>query len=316
MEMERSCGSDIRRDAPRCRRLSAARVSNMPTPCPPGETACTCNHGRMATIAVTHFTDPGCPCAYSASSGAGRAALALRRAARLAAGDDRPGRGPRALRRRRLHADPHDRSAAARFARYGMPFLLEPPRERIAGTGRACRAIVATRRLDPGREEQVLRALQLGWFTTTLAARRGRGDRAALERVAGRRRRGGRGRDRRAATARRVRGRQGARRAPPRAAPPSSRARRARPTGRCATRRLRSSSRAPTGDAWRPAAFSRSRPTTCWSPTSTRSSTAAAPAEEPAGGAARVPRRARHPGGRGDHGAQQQQPDRAAPSAR
>src|SRR6202035_1657245 len=35
-------------------------------------------------------------------------------------------------------------------------------------TGRACRAIVATRLLDPERENDVLRALQLGWFTTTL----------------------------------------------------------------------------------------------------------------------------------------------------
>ena len=33
---------------------------------------------------------------------------------------------------------------------------------------RACRAIVATRLLFPGREDEVLRALQLGWFTTTL----------------------------------------------------------------------------------------------------------------------------------------------------
>ena len=53
------------------------------------------------------------------------------------------------------------------FRRYGMPFLAEP-RARIAATSRACRAIVATRLLQPGREHEVLRALQLGWFTTTL----------------------------------------------------------------------------------------------------------------------------------------------------
>jgi hypothetical protein len=53
------------------------------------------------------------------------------------------------------------------FRRYGMPFLLEP-RARITGTGRACRAIVATRLLDPARESDVFRALQFGWFTTTL----------------------------------------------------------------------------------------------------------------------------------------------------
>jgi len=54
-----------------------------------------------------------------------------------------------------------------RFARHGMPFRYEP-RARIAATGRACRAIVAARLLAPGREHDVLRALQLGWFTTTL----------------------------------------------------------------------------------------------------------------------------------------------------
>jgi hypothetical protein len=48
-----------------------------------------------------------------------------------------------------------------------MPFA-SAPRARISGTGRACRAIVATRRLAPGREREVLRALQFGWFTSTL----------------------------------------------------------------------------------------------------------------------------------------------------
>jgi hypothetical protein len=48
-----------------------------------------------------------------------------------------------------------------------MPFLSEP-RARVAATSRACRAIVATRLLEPAREYDVLRALQLGWFTTTL----------------------------------------------------------------------------------------------------------------------------------------------------
>src|SRR5271155_3788605 len=48
-----------------------------------------------------------------------------------------------------------------------MPFRGEP-RARVAGTGRACRAVVATRLLDPAREEEAFRALQLAWFTTTL----------------------------------------------------------------------------------------------------------------------------------------------------
>src|SRR5258708_30500447 len=54
-----------------------------------------------------------------------------------------------------------------RFRRFGMP-LTAQPRSRIVARSRACGAIHAARRLHPGREEQVLRALQFGWFTTTL----------------------------------------------------------------------------------------------------------------------------------------------------
>jgi hypothetical protein len=55
----------------------------------------------------------------------------------------------------------------ARFRRYGMPFATEP-RARLAGTARACRAIVATRMRQPELTASVYRALQFGWFTTTL----------------------------------------------------------------------------------------------------------------------------------------------------
>jgi 2-hydroxychromene-2-carboxylate isomerase len=51
--------------------------------------------------------------------------------------------------------------------RYGMPFAASP-KERAAGTGRGCRAVVAARLLDPGSEWRVLRALQLANFTTRL----------------------------------------------------------------------------------------------------------------------------------------------------
>ena len=56
---------------------------------------------------------------------------------------------------------------ASRFRRYGMPFSPEP-RARVIGTGRACRAVVAARILEPGSEWPVFRALQFAWFTTTL----------------------------------------------------------------------------------------------------------------------------------------------------
>lgn len=48
-----------------------------------------------------------------------------------------------------------------------MPFRLAP-KERLAGTGRGCRAVVAARLTAPGSEWRVLRALQLANFTTPL----------------------------------------------------------------------------------------------------------------------------------------------------
>jgi 2-hydroxychromene-2-carboxylate isomerase len=51
--------------------------------------------------------------------------------------------------------------------RYGMPFATAPP-SRLAATGRACRALVATRLAHPGREFAALRALAFARFNTTL----------------------------------------------------------------------------------------------------------------------------------------------------
>jgi 2-hydroxychromene-2-carboxylate isomerase len=121
----------------------------------------------VSSIAVTHFTDPGCPFAYSASP-----ALAV---LRWRYGDQLDWR----LVTIGLAEDPQryidagytpTRSTIGQqsyFKRFGMPLLMQP-RVRVTATSRACRAIVATRMLYPGREEQVLRALQLAWFTTTL----------------------------------------------------------------------------------------------------------------------------------------------------
>ena len=117
-------------------------------------------------LSATHFTDPGCPWAYSASP-----ALAVLRWRfgdgldwRLAtiglteSGDQYERRGYTPARSARGYL---------RFRRYGMPFATAP-RRRIPGTSRACRAIVATRLSDPAREYGVFRALQFGWFTTRL----------------------------------------------------------------------------------------------------------------------------------------------------
>src|SRR3954468_21238549 len=132
---------------------------------------------------VTHFTDPGCPWAWSASP----AHAVLR------------WRYGEALRWRLVmiglteHADQYlargyspARQARGyqRFRRYGMP-LSTQPRRRISATARACRAVVATRLLDAPREDEVLRALQLGMFTGALVLDEDADIALALERVSG-----------------------------------------------------------------------------------------------------------------------------------
>ncbi len=138
----------------------------------------------MSKIAITEFTDPGCPFAYSASPDL--AVLRWRYREQL---DWR-------LVTIGLAEDPQ-RYIDAGYTptrmtvgnlefrrRYGMPFLSEP-RARVAATTRACRAIVATRLLDPAREYDVLRALQLAWFTTTLVLDQDEDLAAALQAVDG-----------------------------------------------------------------------------------------------------------------------------------
>lgn len=49
--------------------------------------------------------------------------------------------------------------------RFGMPFAFQL-KDRVAGTSRACRAIVAARRSDPALAEAALQALQLMQFTS------------------------------------------------------------------------------------------------------------------------------------------------------
>jgi len=138
----------------------------------------------VSAITVTHFTDPGCPFAYSASPAL--AVLHWRYGDQLEW--DLVTIGLSESPERYVQAGYTPTKSAIgfqqRFLRYGMPVLLEP-RARVLGTARACRAIVATRRLYPGREEQVLRALQFGWFTTTLLLDEDDAIAAALARVEG-----------------------------------------------------------------------------------------------------------------------------------
>ena len=120
----------------------------------------------MQPITVTHFTDPGCPWAYSASPAL--ATLRWRYGDQLdwrlvligltERAEQYADRGYTPLRMARGYAG---------FRRYGMPFATAP-KNHVSATSRACRAIVAARELSPALGDEALRALQLAQFNSTL----------------------------------------------------------------------------------------------------------------------------------------------------
>jgi protein-disulfide isomerase-like protein with CxxC motif len=135
-------------------------------------------------IEATLYTDPGCPWAYSANPALRvlewryRAQLSwrlvvigLREGVDAAAA--RTFDAERALARYRVYEE-----------RYGMPFGSSP-KERPAGTGPGCRAVVAAGQLHRGSEWAVLRALQLANFTSTLYLDDAESIRIALRSVPG-----------------------------------------------------------------------------------------------------------------------------------
>jgi protein-disulfide isomerase-like protein with CxxC motif len=116
-------------------------------------------------VTATHFTDPACPWAYSFRPAHARLRwrfgdqiewrLVLIGLSESADAYERRGYTPD-----RLLDTQH------RFSkRFGMPYSFER-KPRMAGTSRACRAIVAARELDSALGEAALRALQLLHFTT------------------------------------------------------------------------------------------------------------------------------------------------------
>jgi len=116
---------------------------------------------------VIHFSDPGCPWAYSANP-----AFAV---LRWRYGDQLRWRlvmigltEDAGQYEARGYTPARDAQAYRRFRRLGMPLATEV-RSRVPSTGRACRAVVATRLTHPGSEWAVFRALQTAWFTTALA---------------------------------------------------------------------------------------------------------------------------------------------------
>lgn len=104
-------------------------------------------------LAITHFTDPACPFAFSAEP----ARLRLR----WHYGDGIEWRTRMIV----LTREPGEAVKLAEGApglqrKYGMP--IDPtPLERPVSSEPACRAVVAARLNDPGREEQLLRRLRV-----------------------------------------------------------------------------------------------------------------------------------------------------------
>jgi protein-disulfide isomerase-like protein with CxxC motif len=115
-------------------------------------------------IDVTHFTDPGCPWAYSASPAL--AALRWRYGDQLRWTLVTIGLAEDAsLYAERGYTPLRSVLGYATFRRFGMPFALAP-KPRLSATSPACRAIVATRITAPELEYAAFRALQFAQFTT------------------------------------------------------------------------------------------------------------------------------------------------------
>jgi 2-hydroxychromene-2-carboxylate isomerase len=134
-------------------------------------------------IDVLHFSDPGCPWAWSASP-----ALAT---LRWRYGDQLNWRfivigltETGAVYEQRGYSGRRQALGYRSFRDRGMPFSTEP-REGMHGTWPMCRAIVAARLTAPEREMAVFRALQVAQFTTTLNLETQEGIAAALHRVPG-----------------------------------------------------------------------------------------------------------------------------------
>ncbi len=134
-------------------------------------------------IEISHFTDPGCPWAWSASPHLSvlhwRYGDQLRWRLVIIGLTEHGGE----YERRGYTGEGMARGFRA-FRRRGMPFATVP-REHVHGTWAMCRAIVAARLTEPEREWSVFRALQVAQFTTTLDLETEEGIRVALERVPG-----------------------------------------------------------------------------------------------------------------------------------
>jgi protein-disulfide isomerase-like protein with CxxC motif len=116
-------------------------------------------------LGVTHFTDPGCPWAYSAWPA--HTTLRWRYGDQLRWTLVMIGLTEEAAQYAARGYTP-TRSAIGyeRFRRFGMPFQITP-KARLSATSPGCRAVVATRLVAPELELAAFRALQFAQFTTT-----------------------------------------------------------------------------------------------------------------------------------------------------
>src|SRR5690349_3859727 len=135
-------------------------------------------------VHATFFNDPGCPWGYSASPDL--AVLRWRYGDGLTWRLVTIGLAEDTERYERSGYSPAKQAANYRNfrRRFGMP-AGSAPRARVTSTGRACRAIVATRLHQPEHEWAVMRALQFGWFCTDRLMDTDEGLRAQLATVPG-----------------------------------------------------------------------------------------------------------------------------------
>ncbi len=119
----------------------------------------------MEPIVAWHFTDPGCPWAYSSRPAVAR--LRWRFGEQIEWRLVLIGLSENARRYEERGYTPARQAASRRKfqRRFGMPFTSAVKR-RMAGTAPACRAIVAARELDPALGYAALRSLQLMQFAT------------------------------------------------------------------------------------------------------------------------------------------------------
>jgi predicted DsbA family dithiol-disulfide isomerase len=137
----------------------------------------------MAPIDVTHYSDPCCPWAYSASPAL--AVLRWRYSDQLRWRHVMIGLTERAEQYEARGYTPERQARGYRNFRWrGMPFSTAV-KPYVSATSRACRAVVATRLIAPALELAAFRALQFGQFTSGLPMDDGTAIAAALARVDG-----------------------------------------------------------------------------------------------------------------------------------